>query len=440
MSEHIPPNNLDSYWMPFTANRAFKSDPRMVVSAAGMYYKSADGRDILDTTAGLWCVNAGHKHPKIIEAVKAQLDVLDYAPNFQFGHPGAFELANKIADLFPKGIEHVFFTNSGSESADTAIKIALAYHKAKGEGHRTKLIGREKAYHGVGFGGLSVGGMPTCRSQFGPLLPGADHLPHTHHPEHNTFSRGCPEWGLHLADALEDLVALHGADMIAAVMVEPMAGAGGVYIPPKGYLKRLRDICDKYGLLLIFDEVITAFGRLGAASAVELFGVVPDIVTMAKGLTNATVPMGAVAVKSEIHDAIVNNSNTPIELFHGYTYSGHPVAAAAGLATLDVYKEEEMFKHAAEMAPYFEDALHSLKGTKYVTDIRNLGLVGAIELESRNESPGARAYEVVMEAFRRGVAVRSTGETLAFSPSLIVEKQHIDHMVGVLSDVIQSVE
>lgn len=440
MSDQNTPNNLESYWMPFTANRKYKADPRMVVSASGMYYKSADGRDILDTTAGLWCVNAGHKHPKIVEAVKAQVDTLDYAPCFQFGHPKPFELANKIVELFPDGMDHVFFTNSGSESVDTALKIALAYHRAKGEGGRTRLIGREKAYHGVGFGGLSVGGMVSNRSQFGPLLPGVDHLPHTHHPEHNAFSRGCPEWGVHLADNLEDLVQLHGAASIAAVIVEPMSGAAGVYIPPKGYLKRLREICDRHGLLLIFDEVITAYGRLGAASAVEYFDVVPDMVCMAKGLTNATIPMGGVVVNSEIYDTVVHNSETPIELFHGYTYSGHPVAAAAGVATLDVYREEELFKRAADMAPYFEDALHSLKDVQHVKDIRNLGLVGAVELVSREGEIGTRAYDVMVEAFQRGVAVRMTGETLAFSPSLIVQKGEVDLMFEVVSDILKALE
>ncbi len=436
MSDQNTPNNLESYWMPFTANRKYKADPRMVVSASGMYYQSADGREILDTTAGLWCVNAGHKHPKIIEAVKSQLDTLDYAPCFQFGHPKPFEFANKIIELFPDGMDHVFFTNSGSESVDTALKIALAYHRAKGQGGRTRLIGREKAYHGVGFGGLSVGGMVSNRTQFGPLLPGVDHLPHTHHPEHNTFSRGCPEWGAHLADTLEDLVQLHGAEAIAAVIVEPMSGAAGVYIPPKGYLKRLREICDRHGLLLIFDEVITAFGRLGATSAVEYFDVVPDIITLAKGLNNATIPMGGVVVNREIYDTVVNNSDTPIELFHGYTYSGHPVAAAAGIATLDVYREEELFKRAAELAPYFEDALHSLKDARHVKDIRNLGLVGAIELETRDGATGVRSYDVIVEAFQRGLALRTTGETLAFSPSLIVQKSEIDRMFEVVADIL----
>lgn len=439
-TESVLPNNLDNFWMPFTSNKRFKADPRIVVSADGMYYKSADGRDILDTTAGLWCVNAGHRHPKIVEAVQKQVATLDYAPAFNFGHPKAFELANKVSEIFPDGLDRVFFTNSGSEAVDSALKIALAYHRAKGEGQRVRFIGREKAYHGVGFGGLSVGGIGRNRDAFGPLLVGADHLPHTHNPEKNGFSRGCPEWGAHLADALENIVQLHGASTIAAVIVEPMAGSGGVFIPPVGYLKRLRDICTKYGLLLIFDEVITAFGRLGSATAAEHFDVKPDMITMAKGLTNATIPMGGVAVRNDIYDTILDNADLPIELFHGYTYSGHPVAAAAGCATLDVYKEEDLFKRADNMAPYFEVGVHGLKDAKHVVDIRNLGMVAAIELEPRGDAIGARAFDVMVEGFKRGIMIRCAGDVLAFSPSLIIKKEEIDRTFEEVRTILMKVE
>ncbi len=433
------PNDLNSYWMPFTSNRAFKSDPRMIVAAEGMYYTTADGRKVIDATAGLWCVNAGHTRPRIVEAVQAQVATLDYAPCFNFGHPRAFELANRVADLFPDGLNTVFFTNSGSESVDTALKIALAYHRGRRDGARTRLIGRERGYHGVGFGGISVGGIVKNRMYFGSLLSGVDHLPHTHNPDHNAFTRGCPEWGAHLADDLERIVALHDASTIAAVIVEPMAGSTGVLLPPAGYLQKLREICDRHGILLIFDEVITAFGRLGAATGTEFFGVQPDIATTAKGLTNGVIPMGAVVVDQRIYDSVLEHADAPIELFHGYTYSGHPVAAAAGLATLDTYREEGLFERAAALSPYWENAVHSLKGARHVIDLRNLGLAGAVELEPRPGAPGARATEAMIKAWERGVMIRVTADIIALSPPLIIEKAEIDTVFGVIGDVLREV-
>ena len=438
--EGFTQNDLSAYWMPFTANRRFKKDPRILVSAEGMFYKSHDGRDVLDGTAGLWCVNAGHKRSRIVEAVQKQVAELDYAPSFQFGHPKAFELASRLRDLFPGDLDHVFFTNSGSESADTALKIALNYQRARGEGTRTRLIGRERGYHGTGFGGITVGGIVKNRMYFGTLLTGADHIRHTHDIEHNAFCRGAPEYGAHFADDLERLVALHDASTIAAVIVEPMAGSTGVLLPPKGYLKRLREICDKHGILLIFDEVITAFGRLGAASAAEKFGVMPDIITTAKGLTNAVVPMGAVIVNRKVHDTIIEAADAPIELFHGYTYSGHPVAAAAGLASLDTYMEEGLFENAARLEPYLEDAIHSLKGTRHITDIRNMGLVAAVEMEPRPGAPGERGYEAMVKAYEAGAMVRVTGDIIAISPPLIAEEKHIDQLVDTIRDVISSLD
>lgn len=434
------PNNLDSFWMGFTPNKAFKKDPRIIVSADGMYYKSDDGRDILDATAGLWCVNAGHKRPKIVEAVQQQIGELDYAPTFQFGHPKAFELANRIADMFPEGMDRVFFTNSGSESVDTALKIALAYQRMRGQGTRTRLIGRERGYHGVGFGGISVGGIVKNRMYFGSLLTGVDHLPHTHLPDVNAYSRGCPTEGADLADELERIVTLHDASNIAAVIVEPMAGSTGVLLPPIGYLKRLRDLCTKHDILLIFDEVITAFGRLGTATASEYFDVTPDIITTAKGLTNGVIPMGAVIVKNEIYDTVLENSDAPIELFHGYTYSGHPVAAAAGLATLDTYREEGLFERAASLSQTWEDAIHSLKGVRHINDLRNLGLVGAIELDSRPGAVGARAYDAMVKAWDKGMMIRITGDIIALSPPLIVEESEIAQMMDILRDVLTELE
>jgi len=433
-------NNLESFWMPFTANRQFKSQPRMLVGAQGMYYTSAEGKQILDGTAGLWCVNAGHGRTEITEAVAKQLGQLDYAPAFQMGHPAAFELASKLAQLMPGDLDSVFFTNSGSESVDTALKIALAYHRVRGEGTRTRLIGRERGYHGVGFGGISVGGIVNNRKFFGPLLNGVDHLPHTHAPQHNAFSRDMPEWGAHLADELERIVALHDPSTIAAVIVEPLAGSTGVLIPPKGYLQKLREICDKYGILLIFDEVITGFGRLGSSFAVEHFGVQPDLVTTAKGLTNGVVPMGAVFARKHIYDAFMTGPENAIELFHGYTYSGNPVACAAGLATLEIYERDGLFQRANDLAGYWADAVHSLKGLPHVIDLRNLGIIAGIELASIPGKPTARAFDAFLKCYEKGVLIRTTGDIIALSPPLILEKSHIDHLFGTLADVLKTLD
>ncbi|MCI5086075.1 MAG: aspartate aminotransferase family protein [Rhodovulum sp.] len=434
------PNDLSAFWMPFTANRQFKQNPRMFVSADRMHYTTAEGKQVLDGTAGLWCCNAGHNRPKIVEAIRQQAGELDYAPAFQMGHPKAFELASALRDMAPDGMDHVFFTNSGSESVETALKIAIAYHRARGEGTRTRLIGRERGYHGVNFGGISVGGIVNNRKFFGSLLTGVDHLPHTHLPEQNAWTRGQPEHGAHLADDLERLVALHGPETIAAVIVEPMAGSTGVLLPPKGYLERLRAIADKHGILLIFDEVITGFGRLGAPFAADHFGVMPDMITCAKGLTNGVVPMGAVLATAQIHDAFMQGPEHMIELFHGYTYSGNPLASAAGLATLETYREEGLFERAAELAPYWEDALHSLKGTRHVIDVRNMGLIGAIELEPIAGEPTKRAFQAFLDAYERGVLVRTTGDIIAMSPPLIIEKSHIDQLIGTLKDVLDKLD
>lgn len=433
------PNDLSAFWMPFTANRQFKKQPRMLVGAKDMHYTSSDGRQILDGTAGLWCCNAGHARPKIVEAIAGQAAQLDYAPAFQMGHPLAFELANRLRDLAPETMDHVFFTNSGSESVDTALKLALAYHRARGEGQRTRLIGRERGYHGVGFGGISVGGIVTNRKYFGSLLTGVDHLPHTHLPE-NAYSKGQPEHGAHLADELENIITLHGGDTIAAVIVEPMAGSTGVLLPPKGYLEKLRAITKKHGILLIFDEVITGFGRLGSSFAAEHFGVTPDLMTTAKGLTSGVIPMGAVFATSEIHDAFMEGPEHMIELFHGYTYSGSPIASAAAIATLETYKEEDLFQRAADIAPYWEDALHSLKGLPHVKDIRNMGLIGAVELESIEGEPTKRAFSAFIKAFEAGVMIRTTGDIIAMSPPLIIEKEHIDQLIGTLADILKELE
>lgn len=433
------PNNLDAFWMPFTANRQFKSNPRMLVGAKGMFYKNAEGQSILDGTSGLWCCNAGHGDPRVVNAVSQQIAELDYAPSFQMGHPKIFELAARVTGMFPSGLDHMFFTNSGSESVDTALKIALAYHRARGEGTRTRLIGRERGYHGTGFGGISVGGIVANRRTFGTMLTGVDHIPHTHLPEKNAFSRGQPEYGAELADELERLVTLHDASTIAAVIVEPVAGSTGVILPPKGYLERLRKICDKHGILLIFDEVITGFGRLGAPFATDFFGVKPDLVTLAKGLTSGTIPMGGVVCSKDIYDAFMTGPDNMIELFHGYTYSGHPVAAAAALATLDCYKEDNLFERANEIAPYWEDALHSLKGVPNVIDLRNLGLIGAIELEPIPDKPTARAYEAFIKCYEKGLMIRTTGDIIALSPPLIVEKSHIDQIFDTLRTVLKEV-
>lgn len=436
------PLDLSNFWMPFTANRQYKAAPRLLVSAKGMYYTSHDGRQILDGTGGLWCVNAGHCRDEIAAAISRAAATLDFAPTFQMGHPLVFEAASKLAAITPTGLDRIFFTNSGSEAVDSALKIALAYHRARGEGSRTRFIGRERAYHGVGFGGISVGGIASNRKAFsGALLPGVDHLQHTHNLEHNAFSRGQPAWGAHLADELERLVALHDASTIAAVIVEPMAGSTGVLIPPQGYLERLRAICDKHGLLLIFDEVISGFGRLGAAFAAHKFNVMADIMTMAKGINNAAVPMGAVAVRRAIHDAVIEASPPgAIELFHGYTYSGHVLAAAAACAALDLYRREATFERAAAMSPAFEDAAHGLRGTRHVIDVRNLGLVCGIELAAREGKPGARAYEAFVKCFERGVLVRATGDILAISPPLIVEADQIARIFETIGAVLVGID
>jgi beta-alanine--pyruvate transaminase len=431
------PNNLDAFWMPYTANRAFKSSPRLLARAEGMLYYTNDGQEVLDGTAGLWCVNAGHGRREITEAIQKQAAVMDFAPTFQMGHPIAFQAAARVAEMTPEGLDRVFFTNSGSESADTALKIALAYQRARGQAQRVRLVGRERGYHGVGFGGMSVGGIGGNRKQFGALLPYVDHLPHTHAPEHNAFSRGQPAWGAHLADSLNDLVALHG-DTIAAVIVEPLAGSTGVLVPPVGYLKRLRELCDKHGILLIYDEVITGFGRLGAPFGAERLGVIPDMITMAKGLTNAAVPMGAVAVHDKIYRAIVDEAPAGIELFHGYTYSGHPLAAAAAIAAIDLHKTEDLPGRARAMEPYFEDAAHSLKGLPNVIDIRNLGLVAGIELQPREGKPTERAMRVFQRCFDAGVLIRTTGDIIALSPPLIAEKAHVDRIFGTVADAIRA--
>jgi beta-alanine--pyruvate transaminase len=431
------PNNLEAFWMPFTANRQFKGKPRLFVAAKDMHYTTIEGRQVLDATAGLWCVNAGHGRKKIVEAVQQQIAKLDYAPAFQMGHPLAFELASKVVQLLPGDFDHVFFTNSGSESVDTALKIALAYHRGKGQGARQRLIGRERGYHGVGFGGISVGGIVSNRKFFGTLLSGVDHLPHTHLPAKNAFTRGEPEHGAELADELERIVTLHDASTVAAVIVEPVAGSTGVLIPPKGYLERIREICDKHGILLIFDEVITGFGRLGASFATEYFGVKPDMITCAKGLTNGSIPMGAVICRKGIYDAFMDAPDNTIELFHGYTYSGHPVASAAGIATLAIYKEEGLFERARDLSGYWQDAVHSLKGLPNVIDLRNLGLVGAIELEPRAGKPTARAFEAFLNCYEKGVLIRTTGDIIALSPPLIVEKAHIDQIFGTIGEVLK---
>jgi beta-alanine--pyruvate transaminase len=434
------PNDLNAFWMPFTANRQFKKNPRMFVAAKDMHYTTSDGRQVLDGTAGLWCCNAGHCRPKIVEAIQKQAAELDYAPAFQMGHPVAFELANRIIGIAPKGIEHVFYTNSGSESVETALKLAIAYHRARGEGTRTRLIGRERGYHGVNFGGISVGGIVNNRKFFGTLLAGVDHLPHTHLPAQNAFTKGQPEHGAHLADDLERIVALHGAETIAAVIVEPMAGSTGVLMPPKGYLEKLRAITKKHGILLIFDEVITGFGRLGSAFAAQHFDVLPDMMTTAKGLTNGVIPMGAVLTTAEVHDAFMQGPEHMIELFHGYTYSGNPIAAACGIATLEVYKEEGLFERAAELEGYWQEAIHSLRGLPHVIDIRNMGLIGAVELEGIPGEPTKRAFSAFLKAYEKGILIRTTGDIIAMSPPLIISKGEIDQLIGTLGDVLKTLE
>jgi beta-alanine--pyruvate transaminase len=434
------PNDLEPLWMPFTDNKQFKSAPRLLVEAKGMHYTNTEGGEILDGTAGLWCVNAGHSRQRIIDAVHKQVATLDYAPGFQMGHPLSFALAARLASILPDPLDHVFFTNSGSEAADTALKIALAYHHANGQSSKKILIGRSRGYHGVGFGGLSVGGMAPNKNQFGALLGNIDHLSHTHSLQHNAFSRGQPKWGAVRADELEELVALHGADNIAAVIIEPMAGSTGVLVPPVGYLERLRDICSQNNVLLIFDEVITGFGRIGSSFACERFNVIPDIVTCAKGLTNATIPMGGVVVSHQIYDTVIQNSAQGIELFHGYTYSGHPVACAAALAALDLYQEEGLFERAASLEHYWEDGAHSLKDSRHVIDIRNIGLAAGIELEPRVNAPTARAFETFLKCYEDGVLVRSTGDTIALSPPLIIEKSQIDQIFSTIEKHLEFLE
>jgi beta-alanine--pyruvate transaminase len=435
----VTTNSLDALWMPFTANRQYKAAPRLLVAAKDMHYTSHDGRQILDSTAGLWCVNAGHCRPRIVEAIQRQAASMDFAPTFQMGHPLAFEAAQRIAAMMPEGLDHVFFTNSGSESVDTALKIALAYHRVRGEGQRTRFIGRERGYHGVGFGGISVGGISNNRRHFGNMLSGVDHLPHTHDLARNAFSRGQPAHGAEHAEALERILALHDPSTVAAVIIEPLAGSTGVLVPPVGYLQKLREVCTKHGILLIFDEVISGFGRLGAPFAVDRFGVVPDMLTLAKGITNAAVPMGAVVASAEIHDAFMHGAHGAIELPHGYTYSAHVLACAALIATMDTYADEGIFENAAELSPYFEDAVHSLRGLPHVIDIRNLGMVAGVELAPRPGAPGARAYDVFLAAYQAGLLTRVTGDIIAISPPLITTKAHVDEMFEVLGDVLREV-
>ncbi len=437
-----PPNDLDGFWMPFTDNRYFKANPRLLASAKGMYYQTPEGRQILDGTAGLWCVNAGHSREPIVEAIREQAGRLDFAPTFQLGHPLAFKVASRVGELMPQDLDRIFFANSGSEAVDTALKIALAYHRVRGQGTRTRLIGRERGYHGVGFGGISVGGIGPNRRTFGPMLAGVDHLPHTHDPLKNAFTRGQPEHGAHLADALEGLINLHSADTIAAVIVEPMAGSTGVLVPPKGYLERLREICDRHGILLIFDEVISGFGRLGAATAAERFGVTPDMITLAKGITNAAVPMGAVACRRGLYETVTGAmaETAGIELFHGYTYSAHPLACAAALATLDLYRDEALFARARGLEAQWEAAVHTLAGERHIIDIRNVGLVAGIELAPRAGAPGARAMELFRKLFDAGLLVRATGDIIALSPPLIVEESQIETMVAMIRAAVAAIE
>ncbi len=430
---------MDAFWMPFTGNRAFKQHPRLVEWADGMYYYTPQKRQVLDCVAGLWCCNAGHQHPRIVEAIQRQATEMDYAPHFNFGHPAAFRLAEKLVSIAPEGIDNVFFTNSGSESVDTALKIALAYQRERGQASKTRLIGREKGYHGVGFGGISVGGIPYNRMQFSAsMIPGVDHMPHTHLIRENAFSRGLPEYGAHLADELENIINLHHPSNVAAVIVEPIAGSAGVIMPPVGYLKRLREICDEYEVLLIFDEVITGFGRLGTGFAAQAFEVTPDIMTTAKGLTSGAVPMGAVFVSGRIYDEFMGKPGSAIELFHGYTYSAHPLAVAAAEAALGVYIEEGLFERCAQMAPVFEDALHSLADEPNVIDVRNYGLMGAVEVAAIEGQPGARGMEILQKTFEAGVMVRVTGDTVAFSPPLIIEADQIAQMADVVRQVLRT--
>ena len=426
------PNNLEAFWMGFTPNRAFKAKPRMIAKAKDMHYYDMQGRAIMDGSAGLWCTNAGQCREPIVSAIQKSAAELDFAPTFQYGHPKVFELASRLATMAPGDLNYAFFCNSGSEAADTALKIALAYHRSRGEGTRTRLIGRERGYHGVNFGGISVGGMVANRKWFGAMLAGVDHLPHTYNRKEQAFSRGEPNWGAHLADELERLVALHDASTIAAVIVEPMAGSTGVLPPPKGYLKRLRELCTKHGILLIFDEVITGFGRLGAAFAAERFDVVPDLLTFAKGVTSGTVPMGGVMARQGIYDAFMNGPDHVIELFHGYTYSGHPMAAAAGVATMDLYRDEKLFERAASLETKWADAAFSLREKfPMIEDIRTIGLVAGLDMKPIEGKPGLRAYKAMENAFHdHGLLLRTTGDTIALSPPLIISEAQIDELFG----------
>jgi len=429
--------NLDHFWMPFTNNRDFKANPRLFATANGMHYTTTDGRRVLDATAGLWCVNAGHGREAISQAVAEAISTLDFAPTFQMGHPLPFQLASAVAQIMPEGLDRIFFTNSGSESADTALKMALAYHHARGDKGRTRLIGRQRGYHGTNFGGMSVGGIGGNRARHLAQVWGVDHLSHTHRHAVR-FNKGLQPSNGDLAFELEELVALHGAETIAAVIVEPVAGSTGVLVPPQGYLQNLRDICTRHGILLIFDEVITGFGRLGTATAAEYFGVMPDMITMAKGLTNGAIPMGAVAASRHVHDTVVNNAPAGIEFYHGYTYSGHPVAAAAGLATLRLYHEDGLFARAAALAPLWEEAVHALADCPHVVDIRNLGLVAGIELASRDGAVGARAFEVFRQAYDAGLLIRVTGDIIALSPPLILTVGHIDEITQTLRSILKA--
>ena len=435
------PNNLESLWMPFTPNRSFKRRPRLIARAKDMHYFAIDGRPVLDATAGLWCSNAGHCRSKIVEAIQTQAAELDFSPTFQFGHPKVFELASRLTMLAPGDLNYAFFTNSGSEAADTALKMALAYHNVKGQASRSRMIGRERGYHGVGFGGISVGGIAPNRKMYGTLLSGTDHLPHTYNREEQAFCRGEPEWGGHLAEELERLVALHDASTVAAVIVEPMAGSTGVLPPPKGYLKRLREICDKHGILLIFDEVITAFGRLGFATAAERYGVVPDMLTFAKGVTSGAAPMGGVLVRDHVYEAFMNGPDHVIELFHGYTYSGHPMAVAAGLASLDVYREEGLFERANSLEDTWADAIHSLKDEPNVVDIRTVGLVAAIDLAPMDGAPGKRGYAAMETGFHDvGIMLRITADTIAMSPPLMISEDQVGEIVDKVRKVLRAID
>jgi beta-alanine--pyruvate transaminase len=431
---------MEPFWLPFTPNRQFKANPRLFVGAEGMEYVTADGRRILDAMAGLWCVNAGHGQRKIVEAIKAQAEKLDFVSSFQMSHPAAFELAARIAEITPPGLDHVFFTNSGSESVDTALKIARAYHRARGEGSRIRFIGRAKAYHGMGWGGLSVSGIVRHRRDFGPLLPEVDHLPHTHSLARSAFSRGQPQWGAHLADELENLLQIHDPSTVAAVIVEPVTGSGGVLPPPVGYLERLREICSRHGILLIFDEVITGFGRLGAAFGAQAFGVTPDLITCAKGMTSGAVPMGGVIVSDAVHDALMGGPAGTIELFHGYTYSAHPLACAAALAALDVYRDLDLFQRARTIAPFWENTAHALKGAPHVIDIRNIGLLAAIDLKARDGAPGKRAAECADRCFNDGVLIRASGDTLLLSPPLIISEEQIELVFAAIKRALAAVD